>query len=157
MTRLKLIIHCFISVFLLWKKLMASSTAVGSLTILAVLMDSPLKSGQQILSVIAWQLTTLFSSYWFSILLFIIGSLNSFFCYNICAFITGGICYYIIDTKTKGTKRFSNPKARGCSIQTTARALLKAWGLLNHLVPLVAASNLLDKTYLALYTFKNIV
>ena len=44
---------------------------------------------------------------------------------------------------TKGTKQFSkNLMAQGYSIPSAARALLRVEELLNHLVPLVAGSNL---------------
>ena len=41
---------------------------------------------------------------------------------------------YKLDTETKVTKRFINPRARGCSALSEARALLRAQGFLNCLV-----------------------
>ena len=46
-----------------------------------------------------------------------------------------------LDATTKGAKRFSNPQALSSAL--TALGTLQPWafGLLNHLVPLVLASN----------------
>ena len=41
---------------------------------------------------------------------------------------------YKLDAETKVTKRFRNPRARGCSVPSEARALLRAHGFLNRLV-----------------------
>ena len=41
---------------------------------------------------------------------------------------------YKLDAETKVTKRFRNPRARGCSVPSEARALLRARGFLNRLV-----------------------
>ena len=48
----------------------------------------------------------------------------------------------IIRHQDYGIKWFSNPKAWGCSVPSTARVLLRVWGLLNCLVPLVVESDL---------------
>ena len=37
---------------------------------------------------------------------------------------------YKLDAETKVTKRFRNPRARGCSVPSEARALLRARGFL---------------------------
>ena len=50
--------------------------------------------------------------------------------YKICC-INRYIVYiyiYIIDAKTKGTTQFRNPRARGCSVLSVAKALLWARG-----------------------------
>ena len=51
-----------------------------------------------------------------------------------------------LDTVTKGTKRFSSPQALSSAL--AALGMLHPWvfGLLNHLVPLVLASNYCLKT-----------
>ena len=41
---------------------------------------------------------------------------------------------YKLDAETKVTKRFRNPRARGCSVLSEARALLRARGFLNRLI-----------------------
>ena len=41
---------------------------------------------------------------------------------------------YKLDAETKVTKRFRNPRARGCSVLSEAKALLRAQGFLNRLV-----------------------
>ena len=43
------------------------------------------------------------------------------------------LCYKL-DAETKVTKRFRNPRARGCSVLSEPRALLQARGFLNRLV-----------------------
>ncbi len=41
-----------------------------------------------------------------------------------------------LDTESKGSTRFSNPKAMGCSDPCAARVLLRAWKLLNRVDPI---------------------
>ena len=41
---------------------------------------------------------------------------------------------YKLDAETKVTKRFRNPRARGCSVLSEVRALLRARGFLNRLL-----------------------
>ena len=49
----------------------------------------------------------------------------------------GGICTkYRLDTETKGSTRFRNPRALGCSVPSAARALLRARGFLNRVDPI---------------------
>ena len=50
----------------------------------------------------------------------------------LCKNIIGGL--NMLDAETKVTKRFRNPRARGCNVLSKARALLRAQGFLNHLV-----------------------
>ena len=47
---------------------------------------------------------------------------------------------YKLDTETEGSTRFRNPRARGCSVPSAARALLRARGFLNAWIPLVEVS-----------------
>ena len=44
------------------------------------------------------------------------------------------VIIYKLDAETKVTKWFRNPRARGCSVPSEARALLRARGFLNRLV-----------------------
>ena len=60
----------------------------------------------------------------------------------VTVFRTEEINQMIVSAKAKGTKWFSNPKAQGYSVPSTVRTLLRAWELLNCLVPLVIVSNL---------------
>ena len=46
-----------------------------------------------------------------------------------------------LDATTKGIKRFSNPQALSSALAVLGMLQLQAFGLLNHLVPLVLASN----------------
>ena len=50
------------------------------------------------------------------------------------SFYVSCITTYKLDAETKVTKRFRNPRARGCSVPSEARALLRARGFLNRLV-----------------------
>ena len=43
---------------------------------------------------------------------------------------------YRLDTETKGSTRFRNPRALGCSVPSAARALLRARGFLNRVDPI---------------------
>ena len=43
---------------------------------------------------------------------------------------------YKLDTKTKGSTRFRNPRARGGGVPREARALLRAQGFLNRVDPI---------------------
>ena len=45
----------------------------------------------------------------------------------------GGV--YIIDTESEGSTQFRNPRARGCSDPSGARALLRARGFLKSVDP----------------------
>ena len=47
----------------------------------------------------------------------------------------GGVIYRL-DTETKGSTRFRNPRALGCSVPSAARALLRARGFLNRVDPI---------------------
>ena len=62
---------------------------------------------------------------------------HSLYTYSI-AYLATHICIcnpiYKLDAETKVTKRFRNPRARGCSIPSKVRALLRAHGFLNRLV-----------------------
>ena len=49
---------------------------------------------------------------------------------TVCDFI------YRLDTETKGSTRFRNPRALGCSVPSAARALLRARGFLNRVDPI---------------------
>ena len=42
---------------------------------------------------------------------------------------------YKLDTETEGSTRFRNPRARGCSVPSAARALLRARGFLKRVDP----------------------
>ena len=55
----------------------------------------------------------------------------------------GDSCLNKLDTSTKGTKQFSNPQALSSILAVLALGTLQpqAFGLLNHLVPLVLMSN----------------
>ena len=56
-----------------------------------------------------------------------------------CQYSVGGTTYKL-DTETEGSTRFRNPRARGCSVPSAARALLRARGFLNAWIPLVEVS-----------------
>ena len=43
---------------------------------------------------------------------------------------------YRLDTETKGSTQFRNPRALGCSVPSAVRALLRARGFLNHVDPI---------------------
>ena len=47
---------------------------------------------------------------------------------------------YKLDTETEVSTRFRNSRARGCSVPSAARALLRARGFLNAWIPLVEVS-----------------
>ena len=61
----------------------------------------------------------------------------------------GVSCLNKFDTVTKGTKQFSNPQAHSSALTVLGMLQPQAFGLLNHLVPLVLASDYYVASYVS--------